>query len=198
MYSATFSKLRKLRSLLLRVTRWAASISRVLLIRCANDGVVIPWSTKIGRGVTIRVTDGGGLELGSNVSIGERSQIVVQGGSVRIASEAFIGHGCTIVARQSITVGARTLIAEYVCIRDQDHRIDHAIRIVDAGFDTAPVEIGDDAWIGAKASILHGSIIGAHAVIGAHALVKSLIPANAVAVGNPARVLRYRGGSIGL
>ncbi len=53
-------------------------------------------------------------------------------------------------------------------------------------------ELGNDVWIGAKASILRGIKVGDGAVIGANALVLEDIPPYAVAVGTPARVIRYR------
>lgn len=55
---------------------------------------------------------------------------------------------------------------------------------------TKPIVIGRNVWIGAKATILHGVTIGDNTVIGAHALVTKDIPANALVVGIPARVVR--------
>ncbi len=55
-----------------------------------------------------------------------------------------------------------------------------------------PVRIGNDVWIGSRAIILSGVSIGDGAVIGAGAVVARDIPAYAIAVGNPARVLRLR------
>ncbi|MGE3774597.1 MAG: acyltransferase, partial [Gammaproteobacteria bacterium] len=54
------------------------------------------------------------------------------------------------------------------------------------------IEIGDDGWIGAGAAIVDGVRIGAHAIVGAGAVVTRDVPAYAVVVGNPARVLRDR------
>ncbi|MHB8206957.1 CatB-related O-acetyltransferase [Mucilaginibacter sp.] len=53
-------------------------------------------------------------------------------------------------------------------------------------------KIGNDVWIGVDAVILRGVKIGNGAVIGANAVVTKDIPDFAVAVGNPARVLKYR------
>lgn len=55
-----------------------------------------------------------------------------------------------------------------------------------------PVEIGHDVWIGTNAIVLSGVSIGTGAVIGAGAVVTKAIPPYAIAVGNPARVVRYR------
>jgi len=54
------------------------------------------------------------------------------------------------------------------------------------------IKIGDDVWIGARAIILSGVSIGSGVIIGAGAVVTKDIPDWAVAVGNPARVIRYR------
>ena len=56
---------------------------------------------------------------------------------------------------------------------------------------TAPIHIERNAWIGAGATILPGVTIGENAIIGAHSLVNKDIPANAIAVGNPCKVLRF-------
>ena len=55
------------------------------------------------------------------------------------------------------------------------------------------VYIGENAWIGAGAVILPGVHIGRNAVIGAGSIVTADIPDNAVAVGNPCRVMREAG-----
>ena len=52
--------------------------------------------------------------------------------------------------------------------------------------------IGNDVWIGTRATIMGGVKIGNGAVIGANAMVAKDIPPYAIAVGNPARVVKYR------
>jgi acetyltransferase-like isoleucine patch superfamily enzyme len=54
------------------------------------------------------------------------------------------------------------------------------------------VEIGSDVWVGAGAKILSGVKIGDGAAVGANALVLADVPPYAIAVGNPARVLKMR------
>jgi acetyltransferase-like isoleucine patch superfamily enzyme len=56
----------------------------------------------------------------------------------------------------------------------------------------APVRIGDDVWIGARAVILPGVTVGDHAVIGAGAVVREDVPAWAIVAGVPAKVIRDR------
>ena len=52
--------------------------------------------------------------------------------------------------------------------------------------------IADDAWLGTNAVILPGVRVGNGAVVGAGAVVTKDVPANAIVVGNPARLLRTR------
>lgn len=55
-----------------------------------------------------------------------------------------------------------------------------------------PVRIGAGCWVGDNVTILEGVEIGDGAIVGAGAVVTKSVPAYAVAVGNPARVIRYR------
>ena len=56
----------------------------------------------------------------------------------------------------------------------------------------SPVIIGDFVWCGANVSILPGVIIGQGAIIGMNSVVTKDVPENAIVVGNPAQVIKYR------
>lgn len=90
-------------------------------------------------------------------------------------------------------IGKDCLIGEMVSVRDHDHSFSSSdALIIDQGRKTAPIRIGDNVWIGAKATITTGVCIGSNAVIGAHAVVTTDIPPSCVAMGIPARVIRHR------
>jgi acetyltransferase-like isoleucine patch superfamily enzyme len=186
--------LRRARSALLRLARSTRACARLWAVRLANDGVQIASGTFLGAGASVRVTDGGTLRIAGGCSIGAGAFLIVEGGMMTIGPNTFVGAGCILVAREAISIGASVLIAEYVTIRDQDHRIDSSVRLQDAGFDVAAIVIDDGAWLGSKSSVLRGSIIGAGAVIGAHALVRGKIGPGMIAVGAPAREVRARHG----
>ena len=54
------------------------------------------------------------------------------------------------------------------------------------------IKIGDNTIIAGQCSILKGARIHNHAVIGAQSLVNSEIPENAIALGTPAKIIKYR------
>lgn len=56
---------------------------------------------------------------------------------------------------------------------------------------TAPIEIGDDVWIGARCLILKGVHIGARSIIAAGSVVTKDIPSDVIAGGNPCKVIRH-------
>jgi galactoside O-acetyltransferase len=89
-----------------------------------------------------------------------------------------------------IRIGRDGLFGAHVEIFDSDfHHLDPAWRN-SGNHDTAPVEIGDNVFVGMGARILKGVTIGSDSVIGAGSVVASKIPSGVVAAGNPARVIR--------
>jgi acetyltransferase-like isoleucine patch superfamily enzyme len=94
---------------------------------------------------------------------------------------------------ESIEIGEDCLIAEMVSIRDHNHRFDRLdVPVRCQGMASAPIRIGRNVWIGGKATIIKGVTIGDNAVIGANAVVTHDVPANSIAVGVPARVIKVR------
>ena len=77
-------------------------------------------------------------------------------------------------------------------IIDCDHGIEAGTLIKKQENICAPINIGNDVWIAANCVILKGVTISDGAVVGAKALVNRDIDENAIAVGIPAKVIKYR------
>ena len=93
---------------------------------------------------------------------------------------------------QFTTIGKYCSISNLVTIGAQPHALD---RFCTYPFKHTPYRvttIGNDVWIGSNAVILGGVTIGDGAVVGAGAVVTRDVPAYAIVIGSPARILRYR------
>jgi acetyltransferase-like isoleucine patch superfamily enzyme len=151
-----------------------------------------------GDGCEVRFGHHFSLARGAEICFGDgciidRGMTVEVTGRLEVGPRTIFGHDCTVAARSSVTIGANCLVAELVSIRDHDHdfsRLDLPTR--DQGATTADIVVGSNVWLGSKVTVLKGVTIGDNAVIGAGAVVSRDIPANAVAMGVPARVVRYR------
>jgi hypothetical protein len=181
--------LRKMRSAWVRCVLVVRSQLLRLAAERMQDGIAIGAGFIAGRAAKVACSDGGRIELGERVTLGAGTRIESRGGRITVGSDVFVGDGCVVVSCDSIEIGAGTQIAEYVVIRDQDHRM-HGAPLRSSGFETSPVSIGSDCWLGAKVTVLRGARIGDGTVIGAHSLVKGGIPGRTLAVGCPARVVR--------
>lgn len=99
--------------------------------------------------------------------------------------------GTAISAQQRIILGDRVMCGANVTIIDSDrHPLDAVARHRgDAGL-SAPIIIGDDVFLGMNVLVLKGVTIGHNAYIAANSVVLHDIPANALAAGHPAKVIR--------
>lgn len=143
-----------------------------------------------GPGCRIRATDQGMINIGSHTVLEPDCFLVAKRGKLTIGQNGFVGQGTVIVANESVFIGDDALVAEHVTIRDQDHEYEGDTPYRSAGMRWAPIVIGNNVWIGAKATITKGVTIGDHAVIGANSVVTKNVPANAVVAGAPARLVR--------
>lgn len=173
---------------LLTLSRQASSGVRRGLLGLAYPGLGFGPGVTLGRGVRIRVTDGGSCQIGARTVIEPGCLLVVKGGELTIGPDGFIGQGSVIACCSRIAIGPDALIGEHVTIRDQDHRTaDHGSPYRVQGLETGPITIGKNVWLGAGVCVLKGVAIGDSAVIGAGAVVTHDIPDRTRAAGIPAR-----------
>jgi maltose O-acetyltransferase len=98
-------------------------------------------------------------------------------------------------ANHLISIGDDNLFGPGVYVTDSNHGVRSEKRIGDAPLEVAPVEIGSDCWIGARAIILSGVRVADHAVIGAGAVVTTSVEAWTIVAGVPAVRIGTRGES---
>ena len=161
---------------------------RVLRICSLYPGVTISGKTSIGANCEISADDGSTLLL-HNCRIASDVKIRSCRKGKLVIRDPFIGWGTVIVACDHIEIDSGCWLAEYVVIRDQDHRFGNGLTLNDSGFVSQPISVGQNCWLGAKCTVLKGVKIEQNSVIAASAVVTSNVPASCVYGGIPAKSL---------
>ncbi len=201
-------------SLLCRIATFFASwfappyTARFYLSRMNQQGYIAPSAIinhsnlSLGTNIFIddrvvinQAPDGDLIEFGDRVHI-LRDTIIATGadGSVMIGADTFIQPRCLLMGyKGSIRIGRNVQIAPNCGLYSYDHTF-----FPDKPINKQPLQtkggilIEEDAWLGFGVIVLDGVKIGKGAVIGAGAVVIKDVPSGAIAVGNPARVVKMR------
>jgi acetyltransferase-like isoleucine patch superfamily enzyme len=137
-----------------------------------------------------RISNAGTIQFGKRImfqSYWGPSYIHVDKGAVfEVGDLGYISEGVRIYVSTSIKIGSAVKIGDAVYMYDTDfHQISP-----DQPTKRNPILIGDNVWIGSRATILAGANIGDHAVIGAGSVVRGHIPACCLAAGSPAKIIK--------
>lgn len=111
---------------------------------------------------------------------------VARGATLIVGDYVATNGGVMIEAWHEVRIGNNVRIAPFVSILDDNRHEVEPGAILYKG----PIVIGDNVWLGRNVAVLPGVSIGAGSVIAANSVVSKDIPANSLAVGAPARVLR--------
>ncbi|MDX3181335.1 sugar O-acetyltransferase [Streptomyces sp. ME02-7008A-1] len=111
------------------------------------------------------------------------------GSNITIGARTFVNYHLTALDVARITIGEDCQIGPNVQLLTPTHPVEPGPRR-DKLEAALPITIGDNVWLGGGVIVCPGVTIGDNSVIGAGAVVTKDIPADVVAVGNPARVVR--------
>ena len=150
--------------------------------------VMKPWNV---------VAHGKHITIGDNVHIVTASDRKVSlstwtfethQGHINIGDHVLLCPGVRIDSASEINIGNNCMFAASSYVTDADwHDVYDRTRAVGT---TSPVTLGNNVWIGDGAIVCKGVTIGENTVVGAGAVVASDLPANVIAAGNPARVIK--------
>lgn len=156
--------------------------------------ILIRFIHKIGRGVILQ----GRLDIFpfnkfivKASSILESQSVINNGvGDVIIGERCVVGIGSVIIG--PVEIHDDVILAQHVVVSGLNHNyLDIKTPISNQGVTTKPTVIRSGTWIGANVSILAGVSIGRNCVIGAGSVVTKDLPDYSLAIGNPARVIKY-------
>jgi len=136
--------------------------------------------------------------LKGETRVGRNSFLIATGGVISIGNDVAF-NSCVHINSSvggTIEIGNHCLIGPNVVMRTAGHEFaDTGVLINAQGHLIGNIQIDQNVWIGAGSIILGGVKIGKGAIIGAGAVIVSDIPAMSIAVGVPAKVIKYRDGS---
>ena len=124
---------------------------------------------------------GGELKIERGFKMRDGAKVRVRkSGKCEIGKKVSLNSGNVIACYEKITIGNDVQFGPNVLIYDHDHdfRTDGGLSAMK--YVTAPVEIGNNVWIGANCVILRGSKIGDNCVVAAGTVVKGEYKANQI------------------
>ena len=165
-------------------------------------GVVLRCPGQISLGARVMIDDqvvldakgsASSIELGEQILVGRSSILSCNDSTIRIGDFVSIGPFCLFASRSYIRVGSNVSISSGIHLMAGGHAFDDlATPIIRQRRLSEGIVVEDGVWIGTGTKILDGVTIGRDSIIGAGAVVTEDIPAESVAVGVPARVIRKR------
>lgn len=131
------------------------------------------------------------------------SLFVSSQGVIRIRSNSSIRNGCIIYCAHEINIGKNVIFADHVIVSDTNHHPvspQKRLAMINSGWgsdlwnwehaESAPVNIGDNVWLGQYCRILKGVTIGENSIIASNAVVTKDVPSNCIFAGNPAKIVK--------
>ena len=207
MKRTVFNKIYTLYDVLCIRTDMAISTCRTL-ISLRIQGCKVGRRFRASGAVRIKARAAGSIILGDDVvllahwrsnRVGLNGPLLLHtydGGKIEIGDKTG-ASSVVISSRSGIKIGKHCNIGGNARIYDHDfHALDAEVRRGPNGCSasaTRPVTIGDDVFIGAESIILKGVTIGDRAVVGAGSVVSKDVPADCIAAGNPAKVVKRTG-----
>ena len=144
-------------------------------------------------GNVLEALDDGRLRIGPGTLLEPGCWLeIADGARITIGAGSFLNLSTMIAATDRVTIGDHTMFANHCLVSDASHRFDDPDKpITWQGFvSRGPVSIGSNCWFGANCVVTTGVTIGDRCVVGANSVVTHDIPAETIAAGVPARVIR--------
>lgn len=122
------------------------------------------------------------ITLGNHINLRNYCNIFVKNdANLTIGNNVFLNNYCSINCLDSIEIGENTLFGEGVKLYDHNHQYSTE-KVEFQKFNTAPIKIGKNCWLGSNVIVLKGVSIGDNSIIGAGCVIYKDIPANSIII----------------
>lgn len=161
----------------------------------------ITWGRnfRCSKNVTLNALSQEGIIFGNNCSVGINTRIECTGSFEFLGKGFKCGDNCGLGTDSfygcagGIEIGNDVIVGNFVSMHSENHNfsdLETPIRL--QGVNHKGIKIGNNCWIGAKTTILDGSVIGNGCIVAAGAVVTGQFPDNSIIAGVPAKVIKNR------
>jgi len=157
------------------------------------NNLIIGDNVTLGGRIFIRMRKNGKIILHDGIRTGTDIWLVAANDNeIEIGEKTILGSYSIFNGGHGLKIGTHCIFAAFVYINSSDHGFNKGELIQHQPFFGAPIHIGDDVWLGGQLFVNKGVSIGEGTVVGAGSVVTKDIPADKIAAGNPARIIRDR------
>ncbi|MCF0126757.1 MAG: acyltransferase [Clostridia bacterium] len=157
---------------------------------------------KLSKGVSLNALsapDGFGIAFGDHCSVGQNTRIECSGSLSFLGIGFKCGNNCGLGTDSfygcagGIEIGNDVIVGNFVSMHSENHNYSNAeVPIRLQGVNHKGIKIGNNCWIGAKVTILDGTVMGDGCIVAAGAVVTGTFPNNVIIGGVPAKVIKER------
>lgn len=161
---------------------------RVEVAPGSTNRLVVKAGATIGDGVVLQLK-GGTVEVGPWTDL-RRGVVLNVSGDLRLGESSVLGAGTTVHCAHQVVIGDRVAIGEYTTVVDTSHHHSEPGRPIYYDTVAGSVTVGNDVFIGTKATLTRCCVIGDYCVVGAGSVVVGEVADRTFVSGVPAQVVR--------
>jgi len=164
-----------------------------LIIRGKPENIIIGDNFTCYGGLVLNNREDGKILISDSVFIDKSVELcAARNAIVKIGNKVTICPRFILNAGADVSIGESTVIAANCNVNASERQRVIGVEMINQEYLHKSIKIGRDVWFGVGVSVLKGVSIGNGAIIGSNAVVASDIDDNAIAVGVPARTIKYR------
>ena len=138
-----------------------------------------------------KIQFGNCVKIGSYSTLSATSHLSKFGKGLKIGSNSAVGQFTEFGAAGGIDIGNDVIMGSYISFHSENHNFNDNTKLIrEQGVTSKGIKIGNNVWVGAKATFLDGCIVGNNSVVAAGAVVNGIYPDNSIIGGIPAKVLK--------
>lgn len=157
-----------------------------------GDRVILSNYVRLDAG-TYAGNDSHGITIEHDVFIGTATDLNSSKNQILLKSGTNIGSSCKIAGNSPVTIGPNVLFAAYCTIAENtQNRSERNPEGMSGSAGNIETVVEQGCWLGVRVELKTGARVSKESIVGAHAIVEGEIPAWAIAVGQPAKVIKFR------